>query len=96
MLKGEARIWWHSIEEYHHHLRLPPISDWEVMKVKLQEKYGATHHTQYPQPQQFTQHEEFLVRQIADELCHYNNTMDLLKHKSPNAKGLLSSTEDKR
>jgi hypothetical protein len=27
MLKGEARIWWHIVEECHHRLRLPPISD---------------------------------------------------------------------
>jgi hypothetical protein len=61
MLKGEARVWWHSVAKYHHRLRLPPISDWEVMKIKLQEKYEANHHAQYPQPQQFTQHEEVLI-----------------------------------
>jgi hypothetical protein len=50
MLKNEARIWWRSVEEYHHHLCLPPISDWGVMKIKLQEKYGAKHYFQDPQP----------------------------------------------
>jgi len=39
-LKGEAYEWWHSVEEYHHRLRLPPIADWEEMKFKLKEKYG--------------------------------------------------------
>lgn len=38
-LKGQACVWWHSVEEYLHRLRLPPITDWEEMKLKLQEKY---------------------------------------------------------
>jgi hypothetical protein len=38
-LKGQARIWWHSVEECLHRLRQPPISDWGEMKMKLQEKY---------------------------------------------------------
>ncbi|XP_062164932.1 uncharacterized protein LOC133871509 [Alnus glutinosa] len=37
--KGQARVWWHSVKEYLHRLRFPPISDWEEMKLKLQEKY---------------------------------------------------------
>jgi len=48
-LKGEAHIWWQSVEEHLHQLCQPPISDWEVMKFKLQEKYGAKHYVQYPQ-----------------------------------------------
>jgi hypothetical protein len=31
-LKGQARVWWHSVEEYLHRLRLAPISE---MKLKL-------------------------------------------------------------
>ena len=38
-LKGQARVWWHSVEEQLHRLRQPPIADWEDMKLKLQEKY---------------------------------------------------------
>jgi hypothetical protein len=34
-LKGEAHDWWHSVEEYHYRLRLPPITDWEEMRFKL-------------------------------------------------------------
>jgi hypothetical protein len=26
-LKGQAHVWWHSVEEYLHRLRLPPITD---------------------------------------------------------------------
>lgn len=36
-LKGQARVWWHSVEEQLHRLRQPPIADWEEMKLKLQE-----------------------------------------------------------
>jgi hypothetical protein len=45
-LKGQARIWWQREEEYLHCLRLPPISEWEEMKFKLQEEYEANHYTQ--------------------------------------------------
>jgi hypothetical protein len=45
-LKGQARVWWQREEEYLHRLRLPPISEWEEMKFKLQEEYGADHYTQ--------------------------------------------------
>jgi hypothetical protein len=38
-LKGQARMWWDRVEEYHHSLRLPPINDWEEMKLKMQEKF---------------------------------------------------------
>jgi hypothetical protein len=38
-LKGQARVWWQREEEYLHHFRLPPISDYKEMKFKLQEKY---------------------------------------------------------
>jgi hypothetical protein len=38
-LKGQARMWWDRVEEYHHRLRLPPINDWEEMKLKMQEKF---------------------------------------------------------
>jgi hypothetical protein len=38
-LKGQARVWWQSVEEHLHRLRQPPITDWEEMKLKLQEKY---------------------------------------------------------
>jgi len=38
-LKGQARVWWNSVEEYHHRLRLLPIFYWDEMKPKLQEKY---------------------------------------------------------
>jgi hypothetical protein len=38
-LKGQARVWWHSVEERLHRLKQPPITDWDEMKMKLQEKY---------------------------------------------------------
>jgi hypothetical protein len=38
-LKGQARVWWNSVEEYHHRLRLLPIFYWDEMKPKIQEKY---------------------------------------------------------
>lgn len=38
-LKGQARVWWQSVEERLYHLRLPPIADWDEMKMMLQEKY---------------------------------------------------------
>jgi hypothetical protein len=38
-LKGQARVWWHSVEEQLHRLRRAPILDWEEMRLKLQEKY---------------------------------------------------------
>jgi hypothetical protein len=27
-LKGQARVWWHSVEEWLHRLKQPPITDW--------------------------------------------------------------------
>jgi hypothetical protein len=38
-LKGQARVWWHSVEEQLHRLCRAPILDWEEMRLKLQEKY---------------------------------------------------------
>jgi hypothetical protein len=38
-LKGQARVWWHSVEERLHWLKQPPITEWDEMKLKLQEKY---------------------------------------------------------
>ncbi len=38
-LKGQARVWWHSVDECLHRLKQQPISDWGEMKMKLQEKY---------------------------------------------------------
>jgi hypothetical protein len=38
-LKGQARIWWHSVEEHLHRLKQSPINNWDKMKLKLQEKY---------------------------------------------------------
>jgi hypothetical protein len=38
-LKGQARVWWHSVEEQLQRLRQPPIVEWDEMKLKLQEKY---------------------------------------------------------
>jgi hypothetical protein len=38
-LKGQARVWWQSVEEHLQRLRQPSISDWGEMKMKLQEKY---------------------------------------------------------
>jgi len=38
-LKGQARVWWQSVEEHLNRLRQPPIADWGEMKLKLQEKY---------------------------------------------------------
>jgi hypothetical protein len=38
-LKGQARVWWYSVEEQLHRLRRAPILDWEEMRLKLQEKY---------------------------------------------------------
>ncbi|XP_062170468.1 uncharacterized protein LOC133876199 [Alnus glutinosa] len=38
-LKGQARVWWNSVEERLHRLRQPPITDWDEMKIKLQEKF---------------------------------------------------------
>lgn len=38
-LKGHARVWWQSVEEHLHCLQKPPITDWEKMRLKLQEKY---------------------------------------------------------
>lgn len=38
-LKGQARIWWHSVEERLHRLKHSPINKWDKMKLKLQEKY---------------------------------------------------------
>jgi hypothetical protein len=38
-LKGQARVWWQSVEKHLHHFRQPPIADWNEMKLKLEEKY---------------------------------------------------------
>jgi hypothetical protein len=38
-LKGQARVWWNSVEERLHRLKQPPITDWDEMKLKLQEKF---------------------------------------------------------
>jgi hypothetical protein len=38
-LKGQAWVWWQSVEEHLNRLRRPPIVDWDEMKLKLQEKY---------------------------------------------------------
>lgn len=38
-LKGQARIWWSSVEEQLHRARQCPITEWEEMKLRLQEKY---------------------------------------------------------
>jgi hypothetical protein len=75
--KGESHIWWHSVKEYHHHLRLPPISDWEVMIFKLQKKYGAKHHVQYPQP--LTRKQPTQTHKPSPPLC------DNVRLKSPNS-----------
>jgi hypothetical protein len=37
--KGQARVWWQSVEERLYRLKQPPITDWDEMKMKLQEKY---------------------------------------------------------
>lgn len=39
ILKGQARIWCHSVQERLHRLKQPAITDWDEMKIKLQEKY---------------------------------------------------------
>jgi hypothetical protein len=38
-LKGQARVWWQSVEDQLYRLRQPAITDWEEMRLKLQEKY---------------------------------------------------------
>jgi hypothetical protein len=38
-LKGQARVWWNSVEERLHRLKQQPITDWDEMKLKLQEKF---------------------------------------------------------
>lgn len=38
-LKGQARVWWNSVEEQLHRLRQTPITEWGEMKLRLQEKY---------------------------------------------------------
>lgn len=45
-LKGEAHDWWHSVEEYHHRLLLPRMTDWEEIRLKLREKYGDNYDNQ--------------------------------------------------
>jgi hypothetical protein len=38
-LKGQARMWWNSVEEQLHRSHQRPILEWEEMKLRLQEKY---------------------------------------------------------
>jgi hypothetical protein len=38
-LKGQARVWWQSVEDQLYRLRQLAITDWEEMRLKLQEKY---------------------------------------------------------
>ena len=36
-LKGQTRVWWHSIEEQLYRLWQPPVTYWEKMKLSLKE-----------------------------------------------------------
>lgn len=38
-LKGQARVWWQSMEKQLYRTHQPSIVDWDEMKLKLQEKY---------------------------------------------------------
>jgi hypothetical protein len=38
-LKGQACMWWNSVEEQLHRSHQRPILEWEEMKLRLQEKY---------------------------------------------------------
>jgi hypothetical protein len=38
-LKGQARMWWNSVEKQLHRSHQCPILEWEEMKLRLQEKY---------------------------------------------------------
>ncbi|XP_038683092.1 uncharacterized protein LOC119983499 [Tripterygium wilfordii] len=38
-LKGAAKVWWLNVQEQLYRLQQPPITDWEVMKLRLSKKY---------------------------------------------------------
>ena len=41
-LKGPAIIWWKNIDDHNKDMGRPPITQWEVMKERLEDKYLPT------------------------------------------------------
>eukprot|EP00268_Persea_americana_P003471 TRINITY_DN11052_c0_g1_i2.p1 TRINITY_DN11052_c0_g1~~TRINITY_DN11052_c0_g1_i2.p1 ORF type:complete len:131 (-),score=20.45 TRINITY_DN11052_c0_g1_i2:332-724(-) len=38
-LKGLARLWWKNIDDHNEQMGRPPITRWEIMKKRLEDKF---------------------------------------------------------